>query len=77
MLFPTRSLKNVFWKIGNSDPHATLSFDRLHTFPGGLFRHHWDHIQEYVDLLDREARGSINKMYVFCSILFVCTTYDR
>jgi hypothetical protein len=76
MLIPTHSLKNVFWKIGNSDPHATLSFDRLHTFPGGLFRHLWDHIQEYVELLDREARGSINEMYVFGCILFGRTTYN-
>ena len=75
MLLITPSLKNIFWKIGNSDPHTTLSFDRLHTFPGGLFRHLWDHIQEYVDQLDREVRGSIDEMYVFHPILFGCTTY--
>ena len=68
MLSPTLPLKNVFWKIGNSDPYAALSFDRLHTFPGGLFRHLWDHIQVRVNQLDRGARSSIDKMYIFCSI---------
>lgn len=75
MLSPTLSLKNVFWKIGNSDPHAALSFDRLHTFPGGLFRHLWDHIQAHVNQLDRGVHGIIDKTYIFYFIL-PDTTYN-
>ncbi|KAJ6560077.1 hypothetical protein B0H19DRAFT_1210302 [Mycena capillaripes] len=33
-----RDVENVFWKI-NSDPHKTISFDRLHAY-GGLWTDH-------------------------------------
>ncbi|KAJ7710748.1 hypothetical protein B0H17DRAFT_1123862 [Mycena rosella] len=34
-----RDVENVFWRIGNTDPHATCSFDRLHAY-GGLWTDH-------------------------------------
>ena len=41
-----------------------LSFDRLHTFPGGLFRHHlWVRLKKHVDALGRDASTEVNKMY--------------
>ena len=52
--------QNVFWKIANSDPYAALSFDRLHTFPSGLFRHHlWPKLQAHVEALGREASVAV------------------
>ena len=57
--------KNVFWKINNSDPYGALSFDRLHTFPGGLFRHHlWERLQTRIKALGREASVVVDEMYV-------------
>ncbi|KIJ98243.1 hypothetical protein K443DRAFT_133505 [Laccaria amethystina LaAM-08-1] len=29
-------VKNAFWSIKNSDPHPALSWDRMHSYPGGL-----------------------------------------
>lgn len=58
--------QNVFWKINNSDPYSALSFDRLHTFPGGLFRQHlWGHVKVHSLELPRQERGEIDNMYVF------------
>ncbi|KAJ7681176.1 hypothetical protein B0H17DRAFT_1161164 [Mycena rosella] len=34
-----RDVENVFWRIGNTDPHAACSFDRLHAY-GGLWTDH-------------------------------------
>ncbi|KAF9783985.1 hypothetical protein BJ322DRAFT_1007764 [Thelephora terrestris] len=58
-----RDIDNIFWKIKNSDPHDTLSFDRLHTFPGGLFRHHlWVHAKTHAQELGRAACTTIDDM---------------
>ena len=32
--------QNVFWIVAFSDPHATLSFDRLHFLHLGIWRKH-------------------------------------
>lgn len=61
--------KNVFWRIWNSDPHAALSFDRLHTFPGGIFCHLWDHVQSLLKDSSRKTRAQIDKTYVIFYIL--------
>ena len=69
--------QNVFWKIANSDPHAALSFDRLHTFPGGLFRHIWDRVKPLVEEdLTREERAGIDEMYVIPYVLSQPMTRD-
>jgi hypothetical protein len=71
-------LQNVFWRIGNSDPYAALSFDRLNTFPGGLFRHHlWGYIKTHTGALTREERGGIDEMYVSSNILLWSIAYSR
>ena len=58
--------QNAFWKVENSDPHIALSFDQLHTFPGGLFRDHiWKFLQARVTELGREASVEINEVYSF------------
>ena len=43
-----------------------LSFDRLHTFPGGLFHKHlWTkYIKPHVDALTRQERADIDDRYV-------------
>ena len=47
-----------------------LSFDRLHTFPGGLFRDHiWKALQVRVTELGREASVEINEAYGFLFLL--------
>ena len=56
--------QNVFWKINNSDPYAALSFDRLHTFPGGLFRHLYNRVKDRVEALGRETRAEVDNLYV-------------
>ncbi|KAF9496514.1 hypothetical protein BDN71DRAFT_1389527, partial [Pleurotus eryngii] len=35
-----QGIDKVFWKIANSDPYHSTSFDCLHTFDGGLFDDH-------------------------------------
>ena len=65
LLYSTNPPQNVFWRIQNSDPYAALSFDRLHTFPGGIFRKHlWGRLTKYVQTLTREERAGIDNMYV-------------
>ncbi|KDQ33978.1 hypothetical protein PLEOSDRAFT_1033035, partial [Pleurotus ostreatus PC15] len=55
-----RPIENVFWKIANSDPYRSTSFDCLHTFDGGLFD---DHLFKQI-LLHVEAlgRGALTKL---------------
>ncbi|KAI9443747.1 hypothetical protein BJY52DRAFT_1206738 [Lactarius psammicola] len=44
-----RDVNNVFWLVNNSDPHRTLSFDRLHSNNAGLFGHHlWQRFKDLV-----------------------------
>lgn len=74
----TTSQQNVFWKIGHSDPHAALSFDRLHTFPGGIFHHHlWPRLQSYIESLGREAGVVINATCVPLFVFFQGVIHGR
>jgi hypothetical protein len=67
--------QNVFWKIANSDPYGALSFDRLHTFPGDIFRHHlWPRLQRLVESLGREASVMVNALCV--SLIFRLRQYN-
>ncbi|KAH9921770.1 uncharacterized protein B0H18DRAFT_1086042 [Fomitopsis serialis] len=60
--FGLRGLANVFWKIGYSDPHKALSFDKLHAYAIGLFGDHlWPEIIKLVKLLGRLAMGMVDK----------------
>ncbi|KAJ6553880.1 hypothetical protein B0H10DRAFT_1848583, partial [Mycena sp. CBHHK59/15] len=51
---------NIFWKIGNTDPHRALSFDRLHAYHGGLWG---DHLFSQIKLrVTDKGRESIVKI---------------
>jgi len=73
-----RPRQNVFWKFGCSDPHGALSFDRLHTLPGGLFRHHlWPDLLTHIQSLGREAGVMINATYVPSFMFFRGPIYSE
>lgn len=49
-------MKNVFHKVGYSDPHWALSFDQLHFNHGGLFSDHiWAQVKRHIESLGRQA----------------------
>ena len=53
-----------------------LSFDQLHTFPGGLFQDHiWKALQAHVTELGREASVEINEVYTFLFLLTLLITH--
>ncbi|KAJ8701072.1 hypothetical protein PTI98_004035 [Pleurotus ostreatus] len=62
-----RGIDNVFWKIANSDPYRSTSFDCLHTFDGGLFDDHlFKQILLHVDALGRKSLTALdNQMMAF------------
>ena len=62
----------MFWKINNLDPHAALSFDRLHTFPGSLFRQHlWTRLHARLEEAGgREVYVQVDNMYLRLSFMF-------
>ena len=56
--------QNVFWSIAHSDPHAAISWDRLHAFHGGLFGDHiWSEIKKCLNALGRCANEDIDSQY--------------
>ncbi|KAH9910296.1 uncharacterized protein BXZ73DRAFT_58728, partial [Epithele typhae] len=55
-----RPLTNVFWDVPFSDPHQTLSWDRLHAYHGGLFSDHL--FAEFQKVM--EARPSYQRLDV-------------
>jgi hypothetical protein len=63
LLFLITPGQNIFWKI-NCDPYTALSFDRLHTFPGGMFKHLWAHAKDKIEALDRSEHANIDAMCV-------------
>ncbi|KAJ7075495.1 hypothetical protein B0H15DRAFT_925434 [Mycena belliarum] len=51
-----RDVDNVFWKIGNTDPHSAISYDPLHADDGGFWGDHiFAQIKARVTELGREA----------------------
>ncbi|KAJ8690115.1 hypothetical protein PTI98_011573 [Pleurotus ostreatus] len=62
-----RGIDNVFWKIANSDPYRSTSFDCLHTFDGGLFDDHlFKQILLHVTALGRKSLTTLdNQMMAF------------
>ena len=57
--------KNVFWDVANSDPHATLSFDQLHSYDSGLFSDHlFDETQKHIKALGRAAVVKVDRQFV-------------
>jgi hypothetical protein len=62
----TNLIKNVFWKVANSDPHLALSFDRLHANHGGMFNHLYTQLKVHVEGLGRAAIKKIDDQYASC-----------
>ncbi|KAI5984995.1 hypothetical protein EDC04DRAFT_2615507 [Pisolithus marmoratus] len=53
-------IENVFWHIRNSDPHATLSFDCLHSSHDGVGgRHALQDVKKILNALGREAEVEV------------------
>ncbi|KAI6028153.1 hypothetical protein EDC04DRAFT_2869153 [Pisolithus marmoratus] len=54
-------IENVFWHIRNSDPHATLTFDCLHSSHDGVGgRHTLQDVKKILNALGHEAENTIN-----------------
>ncbi|KAJ2978154.1 hypothetical protein NUW54_g11326 [Trametes sanguinea] len=59
-----RPIQNVFWKIPYCDVYSALSFDRLHAYHSGLFRHHlFDEFQKTVTDMGRPTIVQVNKQF--------------
>ncbi|KAJ2911662.1 hypothetical protein MD484_g8754, partial [Candolleomyces efflorescens] len=57
-----RAITNAFWEIENSDPYQALSWDRLHSYPGGLGRHLIDEL----NVRFKEIEDRINHQLLHC-----------
>ncbi|KAK0488236.1 hypothetical protein EDD18DRAFT_1359684 [Armillaria luteobubalina] len=44
-----RNVENVFWSIANSDPYKAVSWDRLHAYHLGVFRHLLNRLLEHLE----------------------------
>ncbi|KAG1725468.1 hypothetical protein EDD22DRAFT_982843 [Suillus occidentalis] len=57
-----RPVENIFWIIRYSDPHDALSFDRLHSLHGGLWKHFLGELKKILASLGREAEAAFEKL---------------
>ncbi|KAG2142880.1 uncharacterized protein EDB93DRAFT_1241527 [Suillus bovinus] len=57
-----RPVENIFWIIWYSDPHDALSFDRLHSLHGGLWKHFLGELKKILASLGREAEAAFEKL---------------
>lgn len=56
-------IQNVFWKVENSKPEDTVSFDRLHALDGGLGgKHLLEEVKVVVKSLGREAATKLEEL---------------
>ncbi|KAK0475391.1 hypothetical protein IW261DRAFT_1422226 [Armillaria novae-zelandiae] len=46
-----RNVKNVFWSMDRSDPYRAVSWDRLHAYHLGLFKHLLLRLLEHVEII--------------------------
>ncbi|KAK0493602.1 hypothetical protein EDD18DRAFT_1107980 [Armillaria luteobubalina] len=44
-----RNVENVFWSIANSDPYKAVSWDQLHAYHLGVFRHLLNRLLEHIE----------------------------
>ncbi|KAK0476003.1 hypothetical protein EDD18DRAFT_1115667 [Armillaria luteobubalina] len=44
-----QNVENVFWSIANSDPYKAVSWDRLHAYHLGVFRHLLNRLLEHIE----------------------------
>ncbi|KAG1861808.1 hypothetical protein DFJ58DRAFT_715411 [Suillus subalutaceus] len=57
-----RPVENIFWIIWYSDPHDALSFDRLHSLHGSLWKHLLGELKKILASLGREAKAAFEKL---------------
>ncbi|KAG1899569.1 uncharacterized protein F5891DRAFT_1128965 [Suillus fuscotomentosus] len=59
-----RPVKNIFWRVENSNPHETISQDPLHTFQGGLYGYHiHEEAKSLAELLGCSALKQIDEQF--------------
>ncbi|KAK0505522.1 hypothetical protein EDD18DRAFT_1098869 [Armillaria luteobubalina] len=62
-----RNVENVFWGIANSDPYKAVSWDRLHAYHLGVFRHLLNRLLEHIENIPgaekHHAKVVIDEMY--------------
>ncbi|KAG1738667.1 uncharacterized protein EDB91DRAFT_1249210 [Suillus paluster] len=57
-------VENVFWKILLADIHRALSFDCMHAYHGGLWRHHlWRELQFWISECGQQAAEQMDVNY--------------
>ncbi|KAG2057487.1 hypothetical protein BDR06DRAFT_980881 [Suillus hirtellus] len=53
------AVANVFWHIAYSDPHETISFDRLHSLHIGMWKHLLEELKKILKSLRRSAEAKL------------------
>ncbi|KAG2366025.1 hypothetical protein BDR07DRAFT_1449538 [Suillus spraguei] len=73
-----RPVENIFWIIWFLDPHDVLSFDRLHSLHGGVWKHLLGELKKILASLGREAEAAFEKLFSIISpshqSLYACLT---
>ena len=55
-------MKNAFWEVNNSDPHAAISWNRLQAYHSGLFAAHlWPVFVQALKQLGRKPQAKIDR----------------
>ncbi|KAG0693167.1 hypothetical protein DFH29DRAFT_1040601, partial [Suillus ampliporus] len=55
-----RPVKNIFWKVPNSDPHDTISQDHLHVYHMGQWKHLFGELKQCIAALGRSAEKKLD-----------------
>ncbi|KAM6495342.1 hypothetical protein JOM56_009965 [Amanita muscaria] len=59
-----RLVPNAFWTVQHSDPHRTLSWDRMHNYPHGLGgKHIWPLLKKHIEDLPRSCAALVDNGY--------------
>ncbi|KAG1818973.1 uncharacterized protein BJ212DRAFT_1479097 [Suillus subaureus] len=55
-----RPIKNIFWKVPNSDPHDMISQDHLHVYHMGQWKHLFSMLKQHIAALGRSAKKKLD-----------------
>ncbi|KAG1797456.1 uncharacterized protein HD556DRAFT_1233350 [Suillus plorans] len=58
-----RPIKNVFWKVPNSDPHDTISQDHLHVYHMGQWKHLFGELKQRIAALGRSNEKKLDDQF--------------
>ncbi|KAG2159185.1 uncharacterized protein EDB93DRAFT_1237894 [Suillus bovinus] len=58
-----RPIKNVFWKVPNSDPHDMISQDHLHVYHMGQWKHPFGKLKQHIAALGRSAEKKLDNQF--------------